>query len=119
MKQIQDVGKLSIYDIFRNWKQLFNCKKDKIKYELKPTMTNLYKCRKCGSKEHLTKFKQDLDEPMTQFITCIHCNNRWRINCLDLNLDHLYLQHLFDNHLLSIIVLIYLEDKLITSITTI
>ena len=80
----EDVGKLSIYDIFPdNWKQLFNekAKRDKIKYELKPeAMTNLYKCKKCGSREtsYYEVQTRSADEPMTQFITCIHCNNRWR-----------------------------------------
>jgi DNA-directed RNA polymerase subunit M/transcription elongation factor TFIIS len=78
------IGNLSIYDIYPdNWKELFNKKteRDKIKYELKPeAMTNLYKCRKCGS--HETSYYElqtrSADEPMTQFITCIKCNNRWK-----------------------------------------
>ena len=57
-----EIGTLSVYDIFPdNWKELLNAKskRDKIKYELKPeAMTNLFKCRKCGSREHLImKFK--------------------------------------------------------------
>lgn len=78
------IGKLSIYDIYPdNWKELFNkkAKRDKIKYELKPeAMTNLYKCRKCGSQEtsYYELQTRSADEPMTQFITCIKCNNRWK-----------------------------------------
>ena len=49
----EKVGFLSVYDVFPdNWKELLNIKskRDKIKYELKPeAMTNLFKCRKCGS----------------------------------------------------------------------
>ena len=79
-----DVGNLSAYDIFPdNWKNLLNIKskKDKIKYELKPeAMTNLFKCRSCGSREtsYYEVQTRSADEPMTQFITCLKCNNRWR-----------------------------------------
>ena len=79
-----DVGKLSVYDIFPdNWKDLLNIKskRDKIKYELKPeAMTTLFKCRKCGSREtsYYEVQTRSADEPMTQFITCLSCNNRWK-----------------------------------------
>ena len=79
-----DVGKLSAYDIFPdNWRELLNIKskRDKIKYELKPeAMTNLFKCRKCGSREtsYYEVQTRSADEPMTQFITCLTCNNRWK-----------------------------------------
>ena len=80
----ENIGNLNVYDIYPdNWKELFNKKmiRDKMKYELKPeAMTNLYKCRKCGSKEtsYYEVQTRSADEPMTQFITCIKCNNRWR-----------------------------------------
>ena len=56
-------------------------KRDKIKYELKPeAMTNLFKCRRCGSREtsYYEVQTRSADEPMTQFITCLQCNNRWK-----------------------------------------
>jgi len=80
----EDVGKLSVYDIFPdNWKELLNIKskRDKIKYELKPeAMTTLFKCRKCGSREtsYYEVQTRSADEPMTQFITCLSCSNRWK-----------------------------------------
>jgi transcription elongation factor S-II len=80
----EDIGKLSVYDIYPdNWKELLNIKskRDKIKYELKPeAMTNLFKCRKCGSREtsYYEVQTRSADEPMTQFITCLSCNNRWK-----------------------------------------
>tara|TARA_B110000495_G_scaffold203717_1_gene229022 strand:- start:87 stop:620 length:534 start_codon:yes stop_codon:yes gene_type:complete len=80
----ESVGNLSVYDIFPdNWIELLNIKskKDKIKYELKPeAMTNLFKCRKCGSREtsYYEVQTRSADEPMTQFITCLQCSNRWR-----------------------------------------
>ncbi|MBE17947.1 MAG: hypothetical protein CMH79_04210 [Nitrospinae bacterium] len=78
------IGGLSVYDIFPdNWKELLNIKskRDKIKYELKPeAMTNLFKCRKCGGREtsYYEVQTRSADEPMTQFITCLTCNNRWK-----------------------------------------
>ena len=80
----EKVGFLSVYDMFPdNWKELLNIKskRDKIKYELKPeAMTNLFKCRKCGSREtsYYEVQTRSADEPMTQFITCLSCNNRWK-----------------------------------------
>tara|TARA_Y100000590_G_scaffold469976_1_gene661067 strand:- start:7063 stop:7596 length:534 start_codon:yes stop_codon:yes gene_type:complete len=82
--QAEKVGFLSVYDTFPdNWKSLLNIKskRDKIKYELKPeAMTNLFKCRKCGSREtsYYEVQTRSADEPMTQFITCLSCNNRWK-----------------------------------------
>ena len=80
----EEIGRLSVYDIFPdNWKELLNIKskRDKIKYELKPeAMTNLFKCHKCGSREtsYYEVQTRSADEPMTQFITCLSCSNRWR-----------------------------------------
>ena len=54
---------------------------DKLKYELKPeAMTNVFKCRKCNSRScsYYEVQTRSADEPMTQFITCLNCNNRWR-----------------------------------------
>ena len=82
--QAEEVGSLSVYDIFPdNWKTLLNAKskRDKIKYELKPeAMTNLFKCHKCGSREtsYYEVQTRSADEPMTQFITCLKCENRWK-----------------------------------------
>tara|TARA_Y100000817_G_scaffold310037_1_gene300051 strand:- start:1196 stop:1726 length:531 start_codon:yes stop_codon:yes gene_type:complete len=82
--QAEEVGGLSVYDIFPdNWKTLLNAKskRDKIKYELKPeAMTNLFKCHKCGSREtsYYEVQTRSADEPMTQFITCLKCDNRWK-----------------------------------------
>ena len=80
----EEIGRLSVYDIFPdNWKELLNIKskRDKIKYELKPeAMTNLFKCHKCGSRDtsYYEVQTRSADEPMTQFITCLSCSNRWK-----------------------------------------
>lgn len=80
----QNITKLHLYDIHPDsWKDLINkkLKSDKIKNELKPkAMTNLYKCGRCKNNEcsYYEVQTRSADEPMTQFITCLKCNNRWR-----------------------------------------
>ena len=75
---------LSPFDIFPDvWKQLLDnkIKMDKLKYELKPeAMTDVFKCRKCGSRScsYYEVQTRSADEPMTQFINCLDCGNRWR-----------------------------------------
>jgi DNA-directed RNA polymerase subunit M/transcription elongation factor TFIIS len=81
---INKISELSLYDIFPdNWTDIIDkkYKKDKLKYELKPeAMSTLFKCRKCGSKEtsYYEVQTRSADEPMTQFVTCIKCNNKWK-----------------------------------------
>ena len=44
-------------------------------------LSGVYKCRKCGG-DKTTQFEmqtRSADEPMTIFITCVECGNRWRI----------------------------------------
>ena len=85
-KQIdtRKIGELSVYEIFpENWQSLIDIKikRDKIKYELKQeAMTDLFKCRKCGSREtsYYEVQTRSADEPMTQFITCLTCKNHWK-----------------------------------------
>ena len=81
---IKNIATMSVYDIFpENWKKTLELKskKDKLKYELKPeAMTDAFKCRKCGSRStsYYEVQTRSADEPMTQFITCLNCNNRWK-----------------------------------------
>ena len=81
---IKNIATMSVYDIFpENWKETLELKskKDKLKYELKPeAMTDAFKCRKCGSRStsYYEVQTRSADEPMTQFITCLNCNNRWK-----------------------------------------
>jgi DNA-directed RNA polymerase subunit M/transcription elongation factor TFIIS len=82
--ELQKISSMSNYDIFPdNWKDIIEkkCKQDKLKYELKPeAMSTLFKCRKCGSREtsYYEVQTRSADEPMTQFVTCIKCNNKWK-----------------------------------------
>jgi transcription elongation factor S-II len=79
-----DVAKLSVYDVFPdNWKELFDLKtkRDKLKHELKPeAMTDVFKCHRCGSRScsYYEVQTRSADEPMTQFINCLECGNRWK-----------------------------------------
>jgi len=79
-----NISKLSVYDIFPdNWKELMDkkSKMDELKYTLKPeAMTDQFKCRKCFSRScsYYEVQTRSADEPMTQFITCLNCKNRWK-----------------------------------------
>jgi len=78
------IAELSTYDIFPdNWKKLLDkkAKQDKLRYELKPeAMTDTFKCRQCGSRScsYYEVQTRSADEPMTQFINCLDCGNRWK-----------------------------------------
>ena len=80
----KNISSLSNYDMFPElWTELLVklAEKDKLKYELKPeAMTDMFKCRKCGSRScSYYEFQtRSADEPMTQFITCLDCNNNWK-----------------------------------------
>lgn len=65
------------------WKGILD---DKLKHEhvleSKPeAMTTQFRCGKCKKRECIYKEKQvrSADEPMTLFITCLNCGNRWRM----------------------------------------
>jgi DNA-directed RNA polymerase subunit M/transcription elongation factor TFIIS len=85
-KQIdyKKITKLHVSDVFPEiWKDLIDkkIKIDKVKYENKQVaMTSMFKCKRCGSKEcsYYEVQTRSADEPMTQFVTCIKCNNRWK-----------------------------------------
>jgi len=82
--KVNQLSELSVYDIYpENWTELLDKKiqRDKLKYEMKPTaMTDQYKCRKCSSRScsYYEVQTRSADEPMTQFITCLDCGNRWK-----------------------------------------
>ena len=66
-----------------NWKELIDEKyrKDKVLYETKKeAMTDQFKCGKCKSREtaYYEMQTRSADEPMTIFITCLNCGNRWK-----------------------------------------
>jgi transcription elongation factor S-II len=56
-------------------------KRDKNKFDIQPeAMTDLFTCRKCKSQKcsYYSLQTRSADEPMTTFVTCINCGNRWK-----------------------------------------
>ena len=56
-------------------------KRDKNKYETTiEAATDTFKCRKCHSNKctYYQMQTRSADEPMTTFVTCIECDNRWK-----------------------------------------
>ena len=82
--KVTNINKLSVYDIYPdNWSSLLDkkIKRDKLKYEMKPqAMTDQFKCRKCSSRScsYYEVQTRSADEPMTQFVSCLDCGNRWK-----------------------------------------
>ena len=80
-----DVAFLSRETLFPDrWKEVLDkkMKKDEHVFEERPqAMTNQFKCGKCKKRECVFQELQlrSCDEPMTLFITCLNCGNRWRI----------------------------------------
>jgi transcription elongation factor S-II len=65
------------------WDELIKAKsiRDKSKFEQNiEAMTDTFTCRKCKSKKCSYYLQQvrSADEPMTCFISCISCGNRWK-----------------------------------------
>jgi transcription elongation factor S-II len=65
------------------WNALIQAKikKDKSKYDTQQeAMTDTFKCRKCHSNKcsYYQMQTRSADEPMTTFVTCIECANRWK-----------------------------------------
>lgn len=65
------------------WKHILDEKlRNNVVLESKPeAMTNQFKCGKCKKRECIYKELQvrSADEPMTLFVTCLNCGNRWRM----------------------------------------
>ena len=65
------------------WEELLKAKsiRDKNKFEQNiEAATDTFKCRKCHSKKctYYQMQTRSADEPMTIFVTCIDCGNRWK-----------------------------------------
>jgi len=65
------------------WNKLIEIKKIKDENKFSPKLeasTDDFTCSKCKSKQctHYQLQTRSADEPMTTFVTCINCGNRWR-----------------------------------------
>ena len=65
------------------WEALIQAKikQDKSKYDTQQeAMTDTFKCRKCHSNKcsYYQMQTRSADEPMTTFVTCLECANRWK-----------------------------------------
>ena len=65
------------------WDSLITAKskKDKAYFETNiEAATDTFQCRKCKSNKctYYQMQTRSADEPMTTFVTCINCNNRWK-----------------------------------------
>lgn len=65
------------------WSELIDIKskRDKNKFEVNMSAsTDTFTCRKCKGKNctHMAMQCRSADEPMTIFVTCIDCGNRWK-----------------------------------------
>lgn len=83
--QIENVVNLNKLELFpKTWEKIIEEKKkiDAIKYSIKEeATTDEYRCKKC-KKNRCTYYQRQTrsgDESMTTFITCVECNNKWRI----------------------------------------
>jgi len=65
------------------WKKLIDKKKIRDEYRYAPKLdanTDNFTCRKCKSSRcsYYQLQTRSADEPMTTFVTCIDCGNRWK-----------------------------------------
>ena len=80
----QDLAFMSCDSVYpERWKEAIDrkVKKDEHVFEERPAaMTDQFKCGKCKKRECVFQELQvrSCDEPMTLFITCLNCGNRWR-----------------------------------------
>lgn len=76
-KESRKIGTLDFYEYQTNTKQPQENQSDK---ETNQEESGLFQCRKCKSRNttYYSLQTRSADEPMTNFITCKNCGNRWK-----------------------------------------
>lgn len=70
----QDVARLSPQELHPDkWKEDVE--------DAQEVVEGIFQCKKCGSKKttYYSLQTRSSDEPMTNFITCVECKNRWKM----------------------------------------
>ena len=66
----------------KRWEKLLTekAKRDEKKYERTQKVSSEFTCRKCKSNDctYYQMQTRSADEPMTTFVTCMSCANRWK-----------------------------------------
>lgn len=82
--KLEKLAELSYYELFpNNWQMILDekLKMEQIRKEtIQASATDLFKCFKCY-KKNCTYFElqtRSADEPMTLFISCLECGNKWK-----------------------------------------
>ena len=80
---IKDLINMERTELFpEKWKDLLDLKKNnEVKYQKdKGSATTKFKCSRCKKREcsYYELQTRSADEPMTVFVSCLNCNNRWK-----------------------------------------
>lgn len=69
----KNIGYLEPNDIFESWKPRH--------FKDENVEEGIFQCKKCKSRktEYYSLQTRSADEPMTNYITCLDCKNRWRM----------------------------------------
>ena len=79
-----ELGQMSHQEIApEKWEKLIQEKKEKDENRYAPKLdgnTDMFTCRKCKSNKcsYYQLQTRSADEPMTTFVTCVNCGNRWK-----------------------------------------